>query len=171
MAPLKINEFLKDEDEKLIATKCQKMMYFWPKRLKKNSRKDYRKKITLAYRILKHNPAEPLDLNGLEEKLNEAFKSLGSNKPKYLKDIFHKLLAFEKFKLNEPTDEFPEESGDEEECKTKKDKAWKELKTSILRQAYKQFTNQYKDTDEDLELPPKVEEDKSENENIDEDNL
>lgn len=157
MAPIKINDFLKDDDEKFIATKTKKMLYFWPRKLKKNSRKDYKKKIILAYRILKKNPSEPLNLETLEADLLEAFKSLGSQKPKYLKDIFNKLLSFEKFKKTEPTGDYPDDS-EEEEVVSKKDKAWKDLKQSILRNAYKQFTNQYREEDEELSIPDETEE-------------
>ena len=123
------------------------------RKLKKNSRRDYKKKITLAYRILKHNPAVPLDMNELEKRLNEGFSQLGSQKPKYLKDIFNKLMSFEKFKRNELSGDYPEESEEEPAPKSKKDRAWKELRDSILRQAYKQFTNKYVEEDEELELP------------------
>lgn len=153
MAPTKINEFLDDDDEKFIARKCKKMLYFWPKKLKKNSRKDYRKKITLAYRILKIKPNEIIDLEGLEERLNEAFNALGSKKPKYLKDLFNKLMKFEKFKKTEPIGDYPDDSMDEEPPKSKKDLAWQELREALLTKVYKEFTNKYKDEDEDLELP------------------
>ena len=71
--------------------------------MKKNSRKDYRKKISLAYRILEAKPNAKLALDGLESKSNIAFQSLGSKKEKYLKDIFHKLLKFKNLKETEPT--------------------------------------------------------------------
>lgn len=153
MAPTKVNDFLKGEDEEYIANKASKMLYFWPRKLKKNSRRDYKKKITLAYRILKHDPSQSLSMDGLEDRLNEAFKQLGSQKPKYLKDIFNKLMAFEKFKKTEPKDDFPMESEEEEANVCKKDQKWKELKSTMLRKLYKEFTNSYVDEDEEMEPP------------------
>lgn len=155
MAPTKINEFLNEGDEKYIAQKVQKMLYFWPRKLKKNSRRDYKKKITLGYRILQARPNESLSKDKLAERFEEAYKLLGSQKPKYQKDIFSKIMAFEKFKENEPTQDYPIGSEDEEEKpSSKKELAWKQLKTDVLRAAYKEFTNKYEDdAGDELELP------------------
>ena len=149
MAPTKINDYLKEDDEEFIARKVKKMMYFWPRKLKRNSRRDYKKKITLAYRILKHNPVDSIEAEGLLEKFDEAFKALGSSKPKYQKDIFNKLMAFEKFKKTEPTDDFPNETDEDEPTVSSKDKAWKELKKEMLGRLYKDFTNKYREEDEE----------------------
>ena len=97
MAPTKINDYLKEGDEEFIARKVKKMMYFWPRKLKKNSRRDYKKKITLAYRILKQNPSEPITYEKVEElmaRFDDAFKSLGSSKPKYQKEQSLKGIKF-----------------------------------------------------------------------------
>ena len=163
----KIKDFDNSDDEKFIKAKVNKMMYFYPKKLKKNSRKDYRKKISLAYRILEAHPSTTLSVDGLETRLNEAFKALGSKKEKYLKDIFHKLLKFEKFKETEPNGDYPAGSESEgEEPKTHKDRAWRDLRRAILKQAYEQFTNKYRDPNETDEL--KLENDSKISEDMDE---
>lgn len=154
MAPTKINNFLTDADEKFIVSKVNKMLYFWPRQLKKNSRKDYRKKIALGYRVLKHHPQDNISSEELEAKLFEGFKQLGSQKDKYLKDILHKIVTFEKFKQNEPECDYPQDEFDKEEKPlTQKQIQWKEIKDKILAQAYQQFTNAYVEPAEEVKLP------------------
>lgn len=148
----KIKEFENPDDETFVTRKVNKMLYLWPKKLKKTSRADYRKKISLAYRILGLRPTEKLDMDNLSDRLNDAFKLLGSQKEKYLKDIFHKIVAFEKFKSTEPKDDYPDCESDKEAPMCQKDIAWRELKGQILKQAYQQFTNKWVDPKDHEEM-------------------
>lgn len=154
MTVTKLNEFLDEDDETFIKKKVQKMMYFYPKKLKRNSRKDYLKKITLAFRILKIKPGEKIDLETFPERLNAAFQFLGSNKDKYRKDIFHKMVKFINFVNKEPQGEYPDEEIDMgEKPVTKREQKWLDVKRSIMSAAFKQFQNEYESSDDELELP------------------
>lgn len=154
MTLTKLNEFLDNDDEQYIKKKVQKMMYFHTKKLKRNSKKDYLKKITIAYRILKIKPNEKIDLLTLPDRFHEAFQFLGSNKEKYRKDIFHKLCKFVEFTDKEPQQGYPEGEDDMgEKPVTRREQKWLEVKHAILSTAFKQFQNEYESSDEELELP------------------
>ena len=155
----KLNDCLTDEQEDFIKAKAKKMMYFWPRKLKKASRGDYRKKIALAYRILEHNPMVPLDQENLLERLEVSIKKLGSQKPKYVKDIFNKLMAFEKFKETEPKGDYPDDHlSDAEKPLSKKDRKWKELKNAICKTAYQTFMERYQESDDEISIPEEMKE-------------
>jgi len=139
----------------VLAAKVQRFMKFYPRRLKKNSKKDYLKKITLGYRILNKKIEDPLIEEKLPEELDKAFGQLTSTKEKYRKDIFHKMHKFSRFLKNEPKGDYPMDSDDEieEKPKTRREKKWQELKSKILAAAFKQYKEEYESDDGDEEEP------------------